>query len=219
MNLQNLPRAFIVAVVLIGGVFSLFLIRKPHSVCDSQLDLFAESQKGRVYSTVVNGSRRPPLLPKLIDNCKTGNSPGACYELFSAMRSVLRDTQNIPSDCTNEVSEHNEIKSVLLQTADLMARIAWGEAPPMGGASRFNWFEASDLALFCSIRDQVTRLYGQEMWESFRLATHKKLPGEPPEIKDGACVNCENRKTAEQVMPSEEIWAKSIFSLRCEQYR
>jgi hypothetical protein len=219
LNFQSWPKSVLVAVVLFVGVLSLFVLRRPHSVCDSQLELFSESQKGRLYPVKVKSSLRPPLLPKLIENCKMGNSPGACFELFSNMRAVLRDVQNIPTDCGSTVAERGEITGSLLQTAQLMARVAWGEAPPSGGAARFNWFEASDLALFCGIRDQYTRLVGADAWDEFRLATHKKLPGEAPVIVNGVCQNCENRKTADQLLPAEEIWAKSVFSVRCEQYR
>lgn len=219
MNFQNLPKSILITVVLVVGVLSFFVLRKPHSVCDSQLDLFIESQKGRLYPTEVKGGKKPPLLPKMIESCKLGNGPGGCYELFANLKVILRDLQNVPTECGPTVGEHSEIISALLETAQLMVRMGWGESPPLGGAARFNWFVASDLALFCGIRDQYARLQGQEAWEQFRVATYAKLPGEPAVIVDGVCQNCDQRKTAEQMLPAEEIWAKSIFSLRCEQYR
>lgn len=219
VNFQNLPKSLLVAAVLIGGVAMLFVLRKPHSVCDSQLELFIEGQKGRLYPSQVKDITRPALFPKLIESCKAGNGPGGCYELFSSLRGVLRDVQNIPTECGPTVAEHPEIIGALLETAQLMARMAWGETPPQGGVARFNWLVASDLALFCGIRDQYVRLLGQESWEQFRVATYGKLPGEAPQIENGVCLNCDPRKTAEQMLPADEIWAKSIFSLRCDQYR
>ncbi len=216
--LDRIPRPLLVFAVLLIGIALLFVIRKPHSVCENQLELFKEAEAGQIYTRKVKAAQRPAIFPRLMDNCKIGNSPGACYELFTAFRKVLRDLDGASQECLAPFGEEVEIRNAVVKGTELLVMLAWGSKPPEQGLAKFGWLETPDLSLFCQMKAMYIRMYGTEAWESFRLATQAKLPGEAELIEDGNCVNCDSLKKAPAVFSAEEIWVRSLFSLRCDQY-
>lgn len=218
-GMNQIPRPLLVGGVLLIGVLLFFVIEEPHSVCKSQEVLFQESQAGNLYPKKQNESVRPPLYSRLITNCRQGNGPGSCFEFFGLLRKLLRDLNTIPQECSAHFGELGPVKRALVEGSQLMALLAWGDRPPERGASRFSWLEAADISLFCQLKDNVSRIYGDAMWESIRQGTHKKMPGEAPILVGGQCGNCETMKKASEVLSGDEIWVRSLFSVRCEQFR
>jgi hypothetical protein len=216
--LDQIPRPLLVFTVLLMGVALFFVLQKPHSVCASQLVLFKEAEAGQIYPRKVKTATRPPLFPRLVDNCKIGNSPGACYELFTGLRKILRDLQSGPQECLAELGEEAEIRKAVTSGTELLVRLAWGSRPPEQGLAKFGWLETLDLSLYCQLKAMYIKMYGDEEWEQFRQTTQAKLPGEAEIIQDGNCVNCETLKKAPAILSAEEIWLRSLFSLRCESY-
>lgn len=160
-----------------------------------------------------------PRLNREIEICKTGNSPGGCYELFKTLRKVTRELSNFPPECSEDLTAIGEVQRSIREGIALMAQIAWGESPPDSPEVRFRWFEPADLALFCQLRDTYVRIYGKEEYDQFRMNIVGRLPGEAPAFSEGKCVNCEFRKRATQVMSAEEVWKRSVFSTPCHVYR
>ncbi len=217
--LDQIPRPLLVFGVLAAGIAMFFVIQEPHSVCMSQLPVFQESQQGQIFPRQGKTSQRPALYPRLVENCKVGNSPGACYELFNLLRKLVRDLHGSPNECLLPFGEVPEVKKALVEGTRLMVQLAWGDRPPEKVIEKFGWLEASDLSLFCQLKDTMIKIYGDADWDAFRLATHPTLPGEAQIIQDGIFANCEIIKKADAVLSSEEIWLRSLFSLRCEQFR
>jgi hypothetical protein len=217
--LDMVPRPIFVAGVLALGVAAFFYIQKPVTVCDLQVDVFKEAQAGQVFPKKIKNIIRPPVYSKHVQVCKEGNSPGACFELFSFMKKFVRDLASAPTECLPNFGEIGEVKRVLSESSQMLVQLAWGDQPPQRGGARFGWLEAPDLALFCHLRDYYLRIYGQEKWDSLRVGTYEKLVGEKPVFENGKCLNCAYRKRASEVFSAEDLWALSIFSVRCEQYR
>lgn len=216
--MDQIPRPLIVIFVLAAGIATFFFIKEPASLCNSQIEIFKQSQAGAIFPRVMKSAQRPALYPRLVDNCKTGNSPGACYELFSLLRKLNQDLRGSPQECLVPFGEIPQVKKALTEGVQLMIQLAWGEKPPEEGLSKFHWMETSDLALYCQLRDLNFKIYGDEAWTLLRKSTYAKLPGEAQIFQDGQCVNCETIKSAPQALSEEEIWVRSLFSLRCEQF-
>jgi hypothetical protein len=214
-----LPRPILVFLVLAAGIAFILMVQKPHTVCESQLTVLQEAQAGQLFPRQIEGgSIRPAIYPRLIENCKLGNSPGACYELMVLLRKLTRDLNGSPRECLVPFGEVIEIKRALFEGTRLIIQIAWGDKPPERSA-KFNWLESSDVALFCKLKETMTAMYGADGWDQFRLTTYKKLPGEPQEIKDGVCTNCDTIRMADSALTAEDIWVRSLFSVRCESFR
>lgn len=216
--LDQIPRPLLVFGALLLGIGLIFLIQEPHSICNAQLDVLKEAQAGQIFTRQTEKSQRPAIFPRLVENCKIGNSPGACYEMFTSLRKLIRDLNGSPQECLAEFGEVDEIKRALHQGTELVIQLAWGDRPPEPGVNRFGWMEAPDLSLYCQLKSVYLKTYGNEGWESFRLATYAKLPGEAQIIEQGKCTNCESLKKATDAFSAEEIWIRSLFSLRCDQY-
>ncbi len=216
---QGIPRPLLIVLVLLGGIGFFFLAQPPHSICNSQLEVLKETQKGAIFPSLNKNIQKPALYSRLVDNCKMGNSPGACYELFSVLKKLIRDLNGTQVECLQPFGEVEEVKKALREGLRLMVQLAWGDKPPEKGMEKFGWFEASDIALFCNLKELFVKIYGSEEWESYRSSTYAKLPGEAQIINDGVCENCDKIKKAADVMPAEEVWVRSLFSVRCEQYR
>lgn len=216
--LNHLPRPILVFLILAAGIGLFFVIQEPHSVCNSQLVIFRESQQGQIFPRTTATSQRPALYPRLVENCKIGNSSGACYELFSLLKKLNQDLRGGPQECLKPFGQLTEVKRALKESTQLMIQLAWGERPPDAGLEKYNWFETPDLVLFCRLKDLNLKIYGEEEWVQLRQGTYNKLPGETQVFQDGICSNCEIIKKAPQVLSEEEIWVRSLFSLRCEQF-
>lgn len=217
--LDQIPRPLLVFGALLLGVGLFFIIQEPHSVCMSQQEVFTQAQAGQIFPKVTEKSQRSAIFPRVVENCKIGNSPGACYELFTLVRKLMRDLNASPQECLVPFGEIPEVKGAIQQSALLMVQLAWGEAPPEQGMSRLGWFEPPDLALFCQMKATYLRLYGEESWDEFRTVAAQRLPGEAQVIEKGTCLNCDYLKKASDVFSAEEIWVRSLFSLRCDQYQ
>ncbi|MEI7972827.1 MAG: hypothetical protein WCH11_00510 [Bdellovibrio sp.] len=218
-QLENLPRWFTVSSVLVGGILLIFALKKPHSICKTQMEAFQESQRGNLYPKKVGKTTVPGLLNRTQEACQLGASAGACFEFFAVLRRTLKDLRNFPDHCGSEILKQPEIHKALSQGVELMVRFAWGESPPKDVASKFSWLESTDLALFCAIRDQWVRLEGKDSWDQLREFISTKLPSEPPRFESGVCSNCQSRPPALTKLGREEVWRLSIFSIRCDQYR
>lgn len=199
--LNNIPRPLLVFLILAVGVLFFFLIQAPHTVCQSQLDIFKDAQAGKLFpGKATDGGSKQPRYAAFLEDCKQGNGPGACFEYFSLLRNLIRDLNGSPRECLIPFGDVAEVKRALFDGTQIMAMIAWGEHPPDKGMARFNWFEAADISLFCGLKDMIYRIYGEEGWEQLRLSTQSQFPGS-------------------NSLSPEEIWVRSLFSVRCEQFR
>jgi hypothetical protein len=216
---RMIPKSILVFAVLSAGVCLLFYIQKPHSLCDSQFAAFRESQIGRLYPKKQKGGPQGPTLFKSLQQCRVLRTSGACYEFFQQTRQVLRDLKNIPNSCSQEMEKIPEIRNFLGGAIDIIVRLAWGEHPPERGPNRFGWLEPAEISIFCELKNQFHRLFGMDEWEKIRQGLVGKLPGERTVFEGGKCLNCEDLKTAAQTLSAEDQWVRSIYSVRCEDYR
>jgi hypothetical protein len=237
---SKIPNGLLVPLVIIIGILVVVFSQEPHTACDSQKDVFIESQRGYLFSKVEKGRSRAPQYRRFLSLCSEGGGPGACFEFFALVKKTLRDLEATPLNCTEQFQQIPELKRALADGIEVMVSLAWGAHPPEAGTARYRWLETSDLALFCQLRRNYIRIFGNEQFEALRLRVQSVLPGEPLVMdSEGRCTNCntkqeipvdknapnsgfiepENRRRmAPAVLTPEEIWSKSLFSVRCEQF-
>ena len=175
--LLSIPRWLLVTVIIAGATALIVLRDPPHSICRTQIDRFKYWQEGSIYKLKNDKLKKAPAIPTLIKNCKKLNSPGACYGLFSKTRVFLRDFDLVSVDCQESFAALGAVKKTLFSIYSLMIRLAWGDTPPSARTGQqLNWFSDLELNLFCSIKKQIIRLYGNEMLLSLERQTFKKLP-------------------------------------------
>lgn len=198
--LSTLPKSVIAfGAILIGFVF-IVLNDPPKTVCDSQLELFREAQKSFLYPQKGSGLERPALIKELVEVCQHDNSPGGCFELFVRLKKLAVDLNNIPRQCSEKASAEPEISRWLWRSLKLMAQMAWGERAPASYSDKHGWFDGSDVALYCDLKKNAERLFGQEAFASWREGVIHELPQS-------------DRLTREQ------LWSKTLFSTPCDSFR
>lgn len=207
--------------VLVIAAALIFLIFNdpPHTVCDVQAENLKGALKGKLFSDTVNKNKIPPLVVSAQEACQQGNSAGSCFEYFSILRRAARDIKSYSSECRSELVNISEIRIAFKNGIVLMSKMAWGSHPPEPGVARLGWLSDSELGLFCLIKDVYSQGLGEEAWDEIRLNIFKELPGESPSTKaDSGQIGQEPLK-AIAMLTEKDLWARSIFSIRCENYR
>lgn len=216
---NSLPKPVLAALVIFAALVFFMLNDPPNTVCDIQIGNLKEALKGQVFPTTVKKNKIPPIIGRAQEACQQGNSAGSCFEYFSILRKVARDIRNFSSECRADLLGVTEINKNLREGVTLMTKMAWGSRPPEPGMARFGWLSDSELGLFCLIRDVYSNGLGEEAWSGLRQSIFKELPGElPPSMSGNESLGVEPPK-AMTTMEEKDIWARSVFSVRCENYR
>lgn len=214
--MNTFPKWFITALVLTGSVIGIYFYIPPHHVCDSQLEVFRESQQGLLYPKKIKSVPVAAAISGAITTCKLSNGPGGCYDFFQILKKIVKDTKTSLSECASYFAEELIIRSSIQQGIELLALMAWGEKPPERGVTRFGWLQSSDILLFCEIKSLFIQMYGRDEYEALRSLISNKFPAEPKTYENGECTNCSELKMATETMPHDEVWARSLFSTRCD---
>lgn len=198
--LSAMPQWMLALLVLAGGVAVLLLFDPPVSVCRAQmeaLDLrlvpFLKPDPKRKLKTKTG-------FQSSYEVCLSGNSPGACRELFDGTRKTLAELTTLDNECWPQVSSAAEIMKLFKDVVQLMSQIAWGEKAPADRIDKLAWFDAYHLNTFCDVKKTFIRVSGEPAWNEMALTQIQTLP------------------QAGQ-LDSQEAWARSLFSVSCAQYR
>ena len=211
-QLSQMPKMLVALIALTATVVGLFIFNPPHTICDTQVDTVRENLIGPVFPAVVKKNTIQPLIKNAQQTCKTGHSAGACYDYFSILKMIAKQIDNSSPECRAQVIGISEVQAALKDGVEIMALAAWGPQPPVSPAARFGWLQESELAVFCYIKDVYEKALGEEAWSALRLRVNKKYPGENATITN---LDVDGPKASEK-MTDNEIWSKSIFSVRCE---
>jgi hypothetical protein len=216
--IESLPRPVLAVLAILVGIVVIMLINPPHTVCDTQEAAFRESQKGNLFQTEVNKKKIPGSLVRAKEACQLGNSAGSCYEYFTSLRSVSNSIGKGSAECMTQLFDIKDVSAVMNDGVELMARLAWGTKPPEPGLERFGWMQEAELAIFCRLKNTYVRAKGDEAWTELRKKVFAKLPGEESVVSSDPSVAAATPKSATIVLQEQDIWNRSIFSVRCENY-
>ncbi|MBK7844624.1 MAG: hypothetical protein IPJ71_13200 [Bdellovibrionales bacterium] len=198
--ISNLPKNILAAAAIIGGIFVIVTMNPPHTLCDSQLDSFKNAQMNFIYLDPKDKIKKTTNFELDMYRCKTSNSPGGCYELFFRLKTLLKDLDSVPPECSGQAGGDTKIRQTLWDSLDLLTRLAWGQKPPEVYHNKLNWLEPPDVLLYCRLKRAAERLYGNSNWEQFREKMFKNLPG----------IDKLDRATG---------WEMMLLSTNCEAYR
>lgn len=202
MNFLNrifevLPKPVVIVLAIVGVILLLLLSDPPHSVCDSQLNVFRQSQQKFLFLNEDKPVLKTTKYNQLVKQCKATNDPGGCYELFQEMRKMLKDLEVLPSQCLGQAGEIEEVEKALHDASELLARLAWGAKAPETYNQKYGWLDRSDIELFCRLKYFVIATYDNDEWEEIKKKVFSELPG----IKEKS---------------REDGYDLSLFSERCQ---
>jgi len=196
---KSLSKGMIAFLAIAGGILFIILNEPPHSVCDSQVEVFRKSQERFLFLNKKAKAIKTTRYEELRDLCKNSNNPGGCYEYFQEMRTLLADLANFTGECASTSGKIREVKRALWETSELMVRAAWGDSPPAMYSAKFAWLDVADMSFYCKLKARIELTYGADAWAQFREGLFAKLPG----------VKGLNRS---------QIWELSLFSENCSRY-
>lgn len=208
--IQRVPKLLLGTIIIVGTLFFLIYNDPPKTVCDIQMEVVNKNLVGKFYTN--KGSGKVNAEGQLIggsalgsyqkgvgsafDFCMKTNSAGGCYDMFSRLYYLEKQTKTIPKECGDH-SSTTSIRDAVRKGIKLLVTIAWGETPPETAYEKVSWLDTSDIALFCKLQAQHQRLYGAS-WKQFRESVIMSLP--------------EAKK-----LTRKERWEKSLFSYPCRQ--
>lgn len=185
-------------MAIVAGLGIIIFSDPPKTACDAELDQFRTELRGFLYVDSKAFVKEVPYF-RMADNCRRGNGPGACLELFAGLRKMLTQSSSISEQCLPQFGALNEVKGSMKRSLDVMVRMAWGSSPPATPNLKAGWFDPSDLNLFCRMKSAVINWYGEPVWTGFQDSYFTELPGA-------------------QGLPRSEIWEKSLLSISCGKY-
>lgn len=159
------------------GILLILYFNPLYDVCDAQKEIFIQDQKKFMNLTPLdaNTARKPSEWKKFMEYCRSTNTPGGCYELFSKTRQWLYDLESMPLKCSLQLKGVQEIKVFVFSLIRLMVFLAWGDFPSQDEDEKFSWFKKDDLYLFCKLKESIKKS-NLESWNHFELSVLKKLP-------------------------------------------
>lgn len=199
--ISSLPKALLAIIILVVGLFVIRLAQPPVTVCDAQMKIFRESEQKFLYpAPVVNDITKKTVVTRNLQQCRDESTPGGCFDLFQGLKKLAADLYDVPSHCADTVASEKEIQTTVWESMKLMVQIAWGEKPPVSYSLKNRWFDSSELTLFCDLRNQSKRIFGEEAYAEWQNKMLSTLPD------------------AEK-MTREQVWPLSVLSTPCDLYR
>jgi hypothetical protein len=217
--LDQLPKPFVVFFAICLGLVAIVLLQEPQTVCHSQVEQAKSNLQGQLFPKPGKKMALPAKYPRALENCKFGNSQGACFEYFSVLKRVIQEYKTLSNECAGDFSQIPEVRRALVEGLKFLTILAWGEQPPETENAKQGWLESPDLALFCQLRGLYLSSYGPESFAEFRNNLLNSLPGEARLYSSEPCEECPEPKKAIDLMSFNEVTSKSLLSVNCEAYR
>jgi hypothetical protein len=217
--LQTIPRPVLVLGAIILGVALIMIFSPPHTICDTQTDQVKDSLAGVTQPLKNQKQTLPPRIKQELQNCYQGSTPGACYDYFQTLRGLARYVMAGTSECRSEIYAIKDVHETLEEGVTNMALLAWGDKPPVAGAfGRFGPLQDSELALFCYLKSAIIAGKGEEYWHVLRKKVFTQFPGEEVPLPKDPKDILKPARPATKLMSELDIWNRSLFSVRCENY-
>ncbi len=198
MNLSQIPKEILAIVILVGGLIVFMLFDPPKTQCDVQIDLFKKSQGDFVFAQETKSGSRPADFEKFLSRCQEANGPGGCYELFQHLKQFNHDFNAVPEQCQAKVASITEVSKIFNQSLAVLIQLAWGYQPPLTTNMKQGWLDQSETYLYCLVKADLVRLYGDETWKQIVDNNIKNLPG------------------AEAIKDSQTLLQLSLASFTCK---
>lgn len=229
--INKIPRTALVAGVFIIALGLIVYTNPLQDGCDVQVANFKEDVKGYLINTKTkNKKMKMAEVNTSKDFCKNGNSQGACENYFSALSKISEAFVRFDHQCMVRLSEDEALTNLEPQLKDalkILALLAWGEKPPDSVADRLGWIAKSEVYTFCRLKSVLVEIMGEEAFKEYRFSVYKEFPAQLPEqFKNQIGSEDVQRPGALKwsgnlngTLTQEDVFQRSLFSLRCELYQ
>jgi hypothetical protein len=225
--IHKIPKPMLVIVVLILALGFIVYTNPMQDGCDVQIANFGRTTRG-----ILAGFKTKKNLTQFaqIENfknlCREGNSQGSCENYYDALKKITTGLKAVEDKCQPKLMENYEnLIKVISNAIQIMALNAWGDASPEGVGERMGWLSEPDIYTFCRLKTQLIRLSSDDEFKLLRAKTYAEFPDSWPasvpldqrlELPRPRVLKSDSNPTGS--LSSEEIFKRSLFSLRCDLY-
>lgn len=195
--LQMLPRGVVVTLALGTALAVIFLIKPPHTPCESQVEVLKKSQTDFLFLDPSKAYKKTTGFEKSLELCKFGNSSGACLDFFAGVKRLHQELVSTASACEQNLIEVPEVKKALWTALELFVRLAWGSVAPKAASEREGWLDSSLLSTYCDLKKFSIENFGQDSWNAFIEEQMRNLP-------------------QAEIYSRNEVWQRTILSYPCK---
>ncbi len=225
--IQKIPRPILVIGVLVLALAFIVFQNPLQDGCDVQVTNFNRSVRGILvgYKTKKNLTQYAQI-ENFKNLCREGNSAGACENYYEALKKITSGFKIVDSKCVPKLIENYEnLPKVISNGIQVMALNAWGEVPPSGVSERLGWLSEIEIYTFCRLKNQYVTLTSDEEYRALRAKTYAEFPDVWPEkmsVEDRAEVPrpraLKSVSNPTGSLSDDEVFKRSLFSLRCDLY-
>ncbi|MFN8791114.1 MAG: hypothetical protein ACK5Y2_06630 [Bdellovibrionales bacterium] len=216
---QTLPRPVLVLGAILLGIVVFMVMSPPHTICDTQREQAEETLIGTTKPIKVQKQTHPPKILRALEACYEGRTTGACHDYFQILKGLAKSVLSASSECRAEIYEISDIQNRLQEGAQNLVLLAWGDQPPGSEpADRFGPLQDSEIALFCYVKAAIVAGIQDQGWHKLRKKISEELPGEKVKLPENPSDSIPTARPATQLMSELDIWNRSLFSVRCENY-
>ena len=197
--MKNIPQNIFALLAICAALFFIMNLQKPHSVCDSQIEVFKGNQIPFLYLDPKKTFAKTRGFDRHVDFCKKSNSAGGCLEFFDGLKRLYTDLEKVPTGCSGELMALPEVNEGMFKGLELIVHLAWGEKPPGSSLERSGWLDSTQVGVFCDYKKLINLHLGKESWNSFVEKQMTSLPGAG-------------------LLPRNDIWSRTLLSDPCVSY-
>ncbi len=177
MNLNQIPKEILAIAILVGGLILFMILDPPKTQCDVQIELFKKSQGDFVFAQDTKTGSRKADFDKFLSRCQEANGPGGCYELFQNLKQFNHDLNAVPDQCQASVASISEVGKIFNKSLIVLIQLAWGYQAPLSANLKQGWLDQSETYLYCLLKSDLIRLYGEDTWRQVYDRAVSDLPG------------------------------------------
>lgn len=170
----SIPKVWLGPMIIIVGIGYFVLQENPVTICDIQYEIFQKETEKYIFGYKRKNVKISPAIKKDIEACMQGNSPGGCYDWLTGLKNTLHTLRNLPNQCgdklTSGIGGGESLQKWMETSLWLFSEVSWNEAPTVR-PGLFNWLDTDDLYIYCQLKSEYMRLFGEKKWTE----TQKKL--------------------------------------------
>lgn len=228
--IAKIPRPLLVFIVLAGALAFIVSQNPLSDGCEVEVSNFDREVRGILSGYKTNTKNKTiqyAIIGYAREQCKTGNSQGSCEDYFKAIKRVADATRVISPKCYTKLKESNkDLVSALATGLRILALVAWGEKPPEGIGQRLGTLTEGDVYAFCRAKNGLVALTNLDEYKSLRASVYREFPDRWPdsipvekraEVARPRAYQSPTNPTG--TLKEDEIFERSLFSLRCDLYQ
>lgn len=197
--INSIPKMWLGPIAVVLGIIYFVVQENPITICEIQYDIFKKENEKYLFGVKRKNVTIPPKVTEDVNKCMVANSPGGCYDWTEGLKLSLHSLRNLPDQCGHKLNGStlggSTVKTLLEKSVWLYSQISWNEAI-IARAGLYNWLDTDDVANFCRLRNQYTRLLGNEKWVILQASLLKSL-------------------STEKKMEEKSAWTRTILSHKC----